>query len=62
MGWGLRIKILKIMGVYWKIQFSGGSQEKQYWGDCLKKGAWTICRFDRGLEEKEEGGVFKRGW
>ena len=26
----------------------------------LKMGAWTVCRFKRGLGKKEEGGVFER--
>ena len=38
-----------IMWAYWKIHFlgkGGGSQKKQYvGGNCLKRGAWTVCRF-----------------
>ena len=30
-----------------------------YRGDCLKKGAWTVCRFQGGLARKR--GVFVRG-
>ena len=38
-----------------------GAHEKPiYRGDCLKTGAWTLCRFNRGLGEKE-GVVFLRG-
>ena len=36
MGWGLKIKIFKIMGVHWKIQFLGGWEGG---GGCNKKGA-----------------------
>ena len=31
-------------------------------GDCLKRGAWTVCRFKEGLGKKEgEGVVFEKG-
>ena len=30
-------------------------------GDCLKRGAWSVCRFKGGLGKKE-GVVFLRGW
>ena len=49
------------MEVHWKnpIFREGGVTKKQYiGGTCLKKGAWTVCRFKRGLAEKEEGAVF----
>ena len=38
--------------------------ENQYrGGDCLKKGAWTVCKFKRGLGKKEGAGVFEgRKW
>ena len=30
--------------------------------DCLKRGAWTVCRFKGGgLGKKDEGGVFEGG-
>ena len=29
-------------------------------GDCLKRGAWTVCRFKRGLSKKKEA-VFLGG-
>ena len=29
-------------------------------GNCLKRGAWTVCRFKGGLARK--GGVFEGGW
>ena len=28
-------------------------------GDCLKRGACTVCRFDGGHGKKEGGGVFE---
>ena len=31
-----------------------------YMRDYLKRGAWTVCRFKRGLDEKE-GMVFLKG-
>ena len=38
----------------------GGSRKKQYTGrDCLERVAWTVCRFKRGLGEKEKGGDFE---
>ena len=51
------------MGVHWKIQFLGGGfTKKQYiWGNCLKKEAWTVCRFNTGVDKKEWSGVFKAG-
>ena len=34
----------------------------QYMGeDCLKRGAWTVCRFKGGGLSKKEGVVFLRG-
>ena len=30
-------------------------------GDCLKRGAWTVCRFLRRLAQREVGGVFEGG-
>ena len=58
------MKNVNIMGVH---QFLGeGSQKKKqylwgghkktiYMGNCLKRGAWTICR---GLGKKQGGGCF----
>ena len=41
----------------------GGVQEEQiYWEDRLKSGAWTVCRFKKGLGKKRGGYVFKGGW
>ena len=50
------------MGIHWKIQFlEGGSEKKQYIGDCLKGGGvWTVYRFKRGHVEKD-GVAFLRG-
>ena len=31
-------------------------------GDCLKRGACTVCRFTGGLEKKEGGGGVLGGW
>ena len=43
-----------------KLNIQGGSPKKQYrGGNCLKRGAWTFCRFSGwvgGLGKKEEGG------
>ena len=52
-----------ILGFHWKIQLLGGFTKKQYrGGDCLKRGAWTVCQYIRGgLGKKEGGGVFE-GW
>ena len=55
------------MGFTEKIRFLGegggrGSQKtkNQYIGrDYLERRAWTVCRFNRGLGEKEESGVCK---
>ena len=44
------------MGVHWKIQFLG-----DVWGrDCLKRGSWRVCRFERWIGKKE-GQVFLMG-
>ena len=52
MGWGLRI-----LWVLLKNSIFRGRVTKKviYKGDCLKGGAWTVHRFERGLGEKEEG-------
>ena len=42
---GLNLENFNIMLVQWK----GGHKKKQYvGGNCLKRGAWTVCRFKRG--------------
>ena len=30
--------------------------------NCLKKGAWTVCRFKRVLDKKEGMIVLREGW
>ena len=46
---GLRMKNFNISGFDWKIRLLGrgcGVMKNQYrWGDFLKRGAWTVCRF-----------------
>ena len=50
------------MEVHWKIQFFGESIKKQDVGRGLPKGgAWTACRFKRGLGKKRNA-VFEGGW
>ena len=50
-----------VFGVHGKIRFLGkgggaGVTKNQYlWGDCLKKGGWTVCRFKGRLGNIEEG-------
>ena len=45
-----------------KVGKGGGIHEKPiYREDCLKRGAWTICRFKEGLGKKEGRGVFLKG-
>ena len=62
---GLRMKDFNILGVHWKIQLLGGSSWKtdKGGGDCLKRGAWTVCKFKGGGTWQERGGgIFKGGW
>ena len=59
---GLMMENSNIMGGHWKIQFSGrgGSPKKQYiGGNCLKKVAWTVCRFKRVGQQRRGDGVFE---
>ena len=62
----LRMKNFYVLGVHWKIQLLGGDSQKNNiegrLGDCLKRGAWTVCRFKGGLGKKEGVGVFEGGW
>ena len=46
----------------WKNpSFRGGFHKKPiYSGDCLKRGAWTVCRFKGEGLGKKEGGVLER--
>ena len=44
-----------------KIKFfvSEGFTKYQYVENCLKRGAWIVCRFRRGLDKNEQGGNFE---
>ena len=59
----LRMKNFNILGVHGKIRLLGGGPS---WktnievGDCLKRGAWIVCRFKGGLARKR-GVVFLKG-
>ena len=62
----LRMNNFNILGVHWKIWLlrgEGGLRKTNIeGGDCLKRGAWTVCWFKRGRFGKEEGGgVFEGG-
>ena len=47
---GLKMENFNIM----LIQGKGGPKKKQYvGGNCLKSGAWTICRFKEGVWQKQ---------
>ena len=60
---GLRMKNFNIMGFTQKSNFQGGRelQKLNKQGDCLKRGAWTVCRFKRGLDKNERSGIFDGG-
>ena len=62
---GLRAKILVLWGFPEKSFFlmgGGGIHKKPICrGNCLKRGAWAVCRFKGGLGKKEEGGFFEGG-
>ena len=51
-----------IMWAQWKIDFSGkgggGSQKTIYRGNCLKRGAWTVCRYKSGGLAKESNALY----
>ena len=49
------MKNVSIMGVHGKIRFLVGGVHKKpiYRGKLPEKGAWTVCRFKRGLGKKE---------
>ena len=56
---GLIIKNFDIMGVHLKIRIHSPCMKKQFFGlNRLKRGAWIVCRFKRGLGKKEK----KKGW
>ena len=61
---GLTMKNFNILSIHWKIWLLGGSSWKTVikGGGLLKKGAWIVSRFKRGLGRKEEGSVFELGW
>ena len=56
---GLRMKNFSIMGVHWKIQFSGGGFTKKmiYKGDFLKRGLGQFAYLRGGLGRGFWGGV-----
>ena len=58
----IRIEKFNIMGVNRKIQFLGGMVDKKtiYRRELPNRGAWTFCRFKRGLAKKRVV-VFLRG-
>ena len=57
------MKNFNIFWVHWKTWFLGGLTKKQYrWGNCLKSGAWTVCKFKEGGLSKNKGVVFLRGF
>ena len=53
-----------ILWIHWKIHFLGGRGGKKiyiyiYRGNCLKREAWTVCRFKRGgLAKKESNTLY----
>ena len=49
MGWGLKIKIFKIMGVHWKIQFLGGWEGG---GVATKKGLRQFTDLTGGWQKR----------
>ena len=56
---GLRMKNLIFQEFTEEFDFQGGVHEKPiYRGDCLKKGAWIVCRFKEGGPWQERGSVF----
>ena len=58
------MKNFNIFGVHQKTQVLGGGVHEKpiYRGGCLKRGAWTVCRFKGGgLGKYKGGGVFSRG-
>ena len=63
MGWFKGWKILILWGFTQKSDFQGGGfTKKQYIGaNCLKRGAWTVCRFKECLAKKRGGECFWGG-
>ena len=58
MAWELRIK-KNYGGSLKNLIFRGLTKKPICSGGCLKRRAWTVCRFKRGIGEKEGEGVFK---
>ena len=57
------MKNYNILGVRWKIWLLVGLTKNQYrGGDCLKRGAWTVCRFEVGLARKRGWCFWGGGW
>ena len=53
------MKNFNIIEVPWKIWlFKGGSQKT----NLPKRGAWTVCKFEKGPGKKEGLGVFEGTW
>ena len=57
------MKNFNIFAVHGKIRvLEGGFTKNQYIGeDYLKRGAWTVCRFKRGLARKRKWRFSGRG-
>ena len=65
------MKNLNVMWIHWKIRFLwgggrgggvGGHEKTIYRGNCLKREAWSVCKFKGGgLAKKEVDGVFEEG-
>ena len=51
---GLKMKNVNIMGFHHFLG-EGVTKRQLHMGNCLKSGAWTICR---GLGKKKRGGYF----
>ena len=61
MGWDKGWKILYHGCALKNLIFSGGFIKKQYiGGNCLKRRAWTVCKFKGGLLKKR-GVMFSKG-
>ena len=55
------MKDINIMG-FINFQGRGVTKKTIYWGNCLKRGPWTICReLDKKQKVGEEEGVFEEG-
>ena len=65
------MKNLNVMWIHWKIRFLwggggeggvGGHEKTICRGNCLKRAAWSVCKFKGGgLAKKEVDGVFEGG-